>query len=473
MTRDRRLPLLALALATLLVTAASLPAQSDRSSEHARKALEIYKTILEVDTSKQMGATPKVARYLAGELVAAGLPAADVEVVPLGDKAALVARYRGDGSSGAKPILFLGHMDVVEAYADDWERPPFELTEDDKNFYARGSLDNKFGIAQLTATFIRLKKEGFVPTRDLILVFSGDEESGMSTTRALAYGRSDLAEAEYALNSDAGGGRLDANGKAIAYAIQAAEKTYATWEITARNPGGHSSRPRDDNAIYDLADAIEAIRAYRFPVRWSEMTLAYFRETGQQLGGEVGDAMLRFADDPRDEAAAERLRREPSYVGTTRTTCVVTMLRAGHAQNALPQSATATVNCRIFPGVRVAEVESVLRDLVANDALEWELLAEPTESPISELRDDVVAAVSKAVRARYPDVKLIAYMESGGTDGMHYRKVGVPTWAVSGIFMDPDEMYAHGLNERVPIRAFYDALDHWSIIIRELAGPQG
>jgi acetylornithine deacetylase/succinyl-diaminopimelate desuccinylase-like protein len=476
MMNDRFAPRLALAtllfVPTLLLGGSSSRAQDTHSSEHARKALEIYRTILEVDSSKRMGSTPKVAHYLADELIAAGFPEADVEVVPLGDLAALVARYRGDGSAGAKPILFLGHMDVVEAFAKDWERPPFELTQDEKNFYARGSLDNKFGVAQLTATFIRLRKEGFVPTRDLILAFSGDEESGMTTTRMLAYTRPDLAEAEYALNSDAGGGDLDKNGKAIAYTIQAAEKTYATWEITARNPGGHSSRPRDDNAIYDLADAIERIRAYKFPVRWSEMTLGYFRETGRQLSGELGDAMLRFAENPKNEAAAERLRRESSYVGSTRTTCVVTMLQGGHAENALPQSATATVNCRIFPGVRVAEVESVLREVVANDALEFEMLGDPTESPISELRDDVVAAVSHAVHARYPDVKVIPYMESGGTDGMHYRKAGVPTWAVSGVFMDPDEMFAHGLNERVPIQAFYDALDHWSIIIRELAGPK-
>ena len=292
----------------------------------------------------------------------------------------------------------------------------------------------------------------------------------MKTTRMLAYERPDLAEAEFALNSDAGGGDLDKNGQAVTYNIQAAEKTFVTWELTVRNPGGHSSRPREDNAIYDLADAIKRIQAYKFPLRWSEMTRAYFRETGRKLGGELGEAMVRFAQDPGDEAAAERLARESSYVGTTRTTCVVTMLEAGHAQNALAQSATATVNCRVFPGVPVAEVESVLREVVSSDAVEFEMLGDPTESPVSELRDDVVAAVSKAVHARYPDVKVIAYMESGGTDGMHFRKAGIPTWAVSGIFMDPDEMYAHGLNERVPIKAFYDALDHWSIIIGALAG---
>ncbi len=455
-------------LVTVLLATAGVA--DERSTEHAQKTLEIYRTIIEIDTSKDRGNTPKVAQYLADELLAAGFPAEDIEVVPKPPFAALVARYRGALGSGKKPILLLGHMDVVEANADDWERPPFTLTQDDKYFYARGADDNKFGIAQLTSTFIRLKKEGFLPNRDLIIAFTGDEESGMTTTRMLAYERPDLADAEFALNSDAGGGALDKEGRALTYNIQAAEKTYATWEMTVHNPGGHSSRPRPDNAIYDLADAIMKIEAHRFPVRWSQMTLDYFRVTGSKLGGELGEAMVRFAEDPEDEAATDRLALESSYVGTTRTTCVVTMLKAGHAENALPQSATATVNCRIFPGTAVAEIEQTLKDVVDNDAIEFVLLDEPTESPISEPREDVIAAVSRAVHSRYPEVPIIPIMESGGTDGMHFRRAGIPTWAVSGVFMDPDDMYAHGLNERVPIDAFYGALDHWSIILRELAG---
>lgn len=445
-------------------------AAQDINSEHAKKTLEIFTRIIGVETSKNLGNVPEVANYLASELRAAGFPAEDIEVVPLGETASLVARYRGDGSSGKAPILLLGHMDVVEALAKDWQRPPFELTKDDTNFYARGSVDNKFGVAQLTSTFIRLKKEGFVPNRDLIIAFSGDEETDMTTTRMLAYERPDLAKAEFALNSDAGGGDLDAKGKPIVYLMQAAEKTYVTWEITVRNPGGHSSRPRPDNAIYDLADAITKIQHYQFPVRWSEMTQTFFEETGEQLGGELGNAMIRFANNPKDKVASDRLAIESSYVGTTRTTCVVTMLQAGHAENALPQSATATVNCRVFPGVPVSAVEKALRQVVENDAIEFNQTDEAIESPISRLRPDVVAAVKKAVHARYPDIKVIAYMESGGTDGMHFRKAGIPTWAVSSLFMNPDEMFAHGLNERLPIKAFYDALDHWSIILRELAG---
>ncbi len=370
------------------------------------------------------------------------------------------------------PILLLAHMDVVEALPEDWERPPFELTQDDTYFYARGTIDNKFGVAHLTSTFIRLKKEGYVPNRDLILVFTGDEESTMHSTEILAYERPDLAEAEFALNSDAGGGSLSKDGKAIVYRIQAAEKTYVTWELTVTNPGGHSSRPRPDNAIYDLADAIKKIQAHQFPIRWNEMTLEYFEETGKQLGGELGDAMLRFAENPEDEAAAERLSVEPSYVGTTRTTCVVTMLRAGHAENALPQSATATVNCRVYPGVPTDDVKAALQQAIGNDAVVFDEIYPPTESPVSELREDIRAALSEAVHARYPGIRMIGYMESGGTDGMHFRKAGIPTWGMSGIFMDPDEVFAHGLNERVPIKAFYDALDHWTIIIKSLTSDR-
>jgi len=444
-------------------------ATQDINSEHAQKTLEIFTRIIAVESSKNLGNVPEVANYLASELIAAGFPEEDVEVVPLGETASLIARYRGDGSSGKAPILLLGHMDVVEALAKDWQRPPFELTRDDNYFYARGSKDNKFGVSQLTSTFIRLKKEGFVPNRDLIIVFSGDEESTMTTTRMLAHEREDLAGAEFALNSDAGGGALSAEGKPVIYLIQAAEKTYVSWDITVRNPGGHSSRPRPDNAIYDLADAITKIQKYRCPVRWSEMTLAFFEETGEQLGGELGAAMIRFANDPQDETASDRLALESSYVGTTRTTCVVTMLQAGHAENALPQSATATVNCRVFPGVPVEAIKAALESVIENDAIEFRQLDEATESPISRLRPDVVAAVKKAVHARYPGLTVMAFMESGGTDGMHFRNAGIPTWAISGLFMNPDEVFTHGLNERVPIKGFYDALDHWSIILKELA----
>jgi len=459
---------ISLGIAIGLLFANAVSAQ-DRNSEHARKTLEIYTNIIEMETSKNLGNVPAMAQYLADELINAGLSEDDIEILPVGETAALIARYRGDGSSGKAPILLLAHMDVVEARPEDWERPPFTLTKDDTYFFARGTIDNKFGVAHLTSTFIRLKNEGFVPNRDLIIVFSGDEESTMVSTEVLAYERPDLAEAEFALNSDAGGGQLSEEGKVLSYLVQTSEKTYVTWEITARNPGGHSSRPRPDNAIYDLADAIGKIQAHKFPVRWSDTTLEYFEETGNQLGGGLGDAMLQFSNDPKNEAAAERLSTESSYVGTTRTTCVVTMLSGGHAENALPQSATATVNCRVFPGVPVAEVKAALQQAIGNEALEFSETYPPTESPVSELREDIRAAASESIHSRFPGVRILGNMSSGGTDGMHFRKAGIPTWGMGGIVMKPNDKFSHGLNERVPIDAFYGALDHWSIIIRNLA----
>jgi len=423
-------------------------------------------------TSEGHGEAPKMAAYLAGELRKAGFAKDDIHILPKDETAALIVRFRGDGSSGKKPILFLAHMDVVDARPEDWELNPFELTEKDGYFFGRGVDDNKYGVMSLTQTFIRLKNEGFTPSRDLVLAFSGDEESGMVTTRMMAYDRKDLTDAEFALNSDAGGGELDPDGAPVAYGVQAAEKTFATFDVTARNPGGHSSRPRSDNAIYDLVHALEKIEAYKFPVMSNEITRASFALTGAALGGETGEAMVAFAKNPENKKAQKVLAADPATVGQTRTTCVATMLNAGHAENALPQMATAAVNCRIFPGMTVEDVQQKLAAAVGNPALEIVVRGEPTVSPVSEMRDDVTAALSKAVHARFPGLPIGAYMESGGTDGMHFRKAGVPTLAMSPIFMKSSDMFAHGLNERLPVESFYGGLDHWMIIIKDLAGPK-
>lgn len=449
----------------------TVTAASAATPEEEAAARDMFAKIISMRTSEGHGQVPKMAAYLAGELKKAGFSDADIHILPKDETAALVVRYRGDGSSGKKPILFLAHMDVVDARPEDWVLNPFELTEKDGYFFGRGVDDNKYGVLSLTQTFIRLKKEGFTPTRDLVLAFSGDEESGMVTTRMLAYDRKDLTDAEFALNSDAGGGELGPDGAAVAYGVQAAEKTFATFDITAKNPGGHSSRPRKDNAIYEIAHALEKIEDYEFPVMWNDITLASFAQTGAALGGEAGEAMVTFAENPKNKKAQKILAADPAVIGQTRTTCVATMLNAGHAENALPQTATATVNCRIFPGMEVEEVKTRLADAIGNEALEIVVRDEPTVSPVSEMREDVTAALSKAVHARYPGLPIGAYMESGGTDGMHFRKAGVPTLAMSPIFMKSGDMFAHGLNERLPVASFYAGLDHWMIIIKDLAGP--
>ena len=462
----------------ILALAFTASAQDDSSAytePYQLTALEIYRKSVSIRSALGHGRVPEVANYLAGKFLQAGFSKEDVNVLPFtlagGEQTAgLVVRYRGDDSSGKMPILLLAHMDVVDALPQDWERDPYTLIEEDGYFFGRGSFDNKFGTSILTATFLRLKAEGFVPTRDLIIAFTGDEETGMVSTRSMVTTHRDLTDAEYVLNADAGAGVLDSNNKATSYLVQAAEKTFATFELTIRNPGGHSSMPRADNAIFELADALKKIQAYRFPVRTNDITLEYFSATAKVTDGELGEAMQRFADNPLDEDAANVLYADPSQVGITRTTCVATMLRAGHAENALPQSATATINCRIFPGIDIDEVAAKLVEVSENIAIEIAVLNEPMASPASDFREDVMFAVSRAVHARHPDIPVIPYMAPYGTDGKWTRTAGMPTYGVSGLFIQPKDEFAHGLNERVPVRSFYSALEHWHVLLTELAG---
>jgi carboxypeptidase PM20D1 len=472
-----RLPLLGIALLIGRVPIAAQERSSEYTAPYQSRALEIYRTLISIRTAEGHGQVPAAAAFLADRFRAGGFSPGDVHVLPLttsdGEEvASLVIRYRGDGSSGEPPVLFTAHLDVVDALPADWERSPFTLVEEDGFFFGRGTSDDKFGVAQLSATFLRLKEEGFVPSRDLILGFTGDEESGMETTQALVGEHRDLVDAELALNADAGGGVLGADGQPMSFLVQVAEKTFATFELTATNPGGHSSTPRTDNAIYDLAEALRRLEAYRFPVQVNEATRSYFRSVADLRGGEVGEAMRRLADDPTDEEAAEILWHEPSEVGITRTTCMTTMLRGGHAENALPQSATATVNCRIFPGVEVSEVEATLRDVVSNPVITVQLVTpNPSTSPVSPLRDDVMSALEAGVSRIHPGTPLIPFLAPYGTDGLQLRRSGIPTYGVMGLFMKNSDRFSHGLNERVPVRAFYDALEFWHAVIQELAGP--
>ena len=465
----------ACALLLLPCSAVAQDASADHTRPYQRQALEIYRTAIGYRTAATHGQVPALAAYLADQFRAGGFPEADIHVLPLTvasgeETASLVVRYRGDGSSGKKPILLAAHMDVVDALPEDWERDPFMLVEEDGYFFGRGSWDDKFGVAMLTATFLRLEAEGFVPTRDLIIAFTGDEETGMMTARDLVTTHRELTDAEFALNADAGGGTLGPQGEAVSYLLQTSEKTYATFELTVRNPGGHSSTPRADNAIYELATALKNIEAYRFPVRINETTKRYFEASARVTDGEVGDAMRRFAENPDDTEAAEILARDPSQVGITRTTCVATMLRAGHAENALPQSATATVNCRIFPREEVADVQETLRRVAGLDGLEIRGLGDPQPSPLSPIRADVSGAVAAAVESRYPGTSIIPYMAPYGTDGLKIRAAGIPTYGVMGVFIKAEDEFAHGLNERVPVREFYGGLEHWHTILTQLAG---
>ena len=327
------------ALATCLLTTGSVFAQarsSDYTEDYQREALEIFRDIISMRTAAGHGKVPAMAEYLAQRFRDAGIDEEDIEVIPMAvsngeEVASLVVRYRGNGLANKKPILLLAHMDVVDAIRSDWVRDPYTLIEEDGYFFGRGTSDNKTGIAVLTATFARLQREGFTPTRDLIIAFTGDEETTMENIQALVTEHRDLVDAEFVLNSDAGGGYRDHNHDPVAYLLQAAEKTYVDFELTIRNPGGHSSRPRADNAIYELATVLKNIEQYRFPSRINEVTEGYFREMAPLVGGELGEAMGEYARNPGDPEAQAILETHPSEVGTTRTTCVATMLRAGHA----------------------------------------------------------------------------------------------------------------------------------------------
>lgn len=442
------------------------------AADHDTQALarDIFQHIIAMDTSVEGKQTPQMAQYLAGLFRNAGFAAADIHVVPNGDTASFVVRYHGDGSGG-RPILLMAHMDVVTAHRADWERDPYQLIEENGYFYGRGTSDIKNGVAILSATLLRLKAEHFTPTRDLILYFSGDEEtSGASTINVIQHHR-ELIDAEFALNSDAGGGVLDeAHGAPQIYSIQAAEKSFASFNLTAHNPGGHSSAPRPDNAIYDIADALKHIQAYQFPIQWNDTTINSFRLGAASVPAPVGPAMAQFARHPGDRRAAATLASSPFFVGQIRTTCVPTLIQGGHADNALPQSVVATVNCRIFPGVSVASVQAQLQQLVGDKIRISEYAGPYYSADASPLRDDVMAATTHAVHARHPGVPIVPSMAAGASDGVFFRAAGIPTYGVSENFIKESDDFSHGLNERIPVQSFYDGLVHWRVMIDDLAG---
>ena len=436
-----------------------------------REAREIFAAIVGIESSIGKGQVPKVADYLAERFRRGGFPAADVHVLPLGETASLVVRYRGSGRGG-RPIALLAHMDVVTARREDWQRDPFTLTEENGYFFGRGSADIKSEIAVLTATFLRLKAEHFTPSRDLIIVFSGDEETEQLTAQDLATHHRDLIDAEFALNGDGGGGTLaEADGHPVAYAVQGAEKSSATYLLTVHNPGGHSSRPRKDNAIYELADALESVRAYQFPLMWNDWTLESFRAAGQVTPGALGAALSRFAASPGDAAAAAEIAQDPAFVGLIRTTCVATMLQAGHAENALAQSATATVNCRIFPGTSAAAVKETLQQQVGPH-VEIALAYEPLLSDASPMREDVMHAVRHAVAVAHSGAIVSGAMAAYATDGAVFRRAGIPTYGTSGLFIKDSDDFSHGLNERISVASFYASLTHWYVLLHDLAGTR-
>lgn len=457
-----------LLIVNLLVNLLCFPAYAapDLVKENA---LRLLKDLISYRSTAGRGQLKPMANYLRQQFLSGGFTSADIHFIDAEpDTGALIVRYRGDGLGG-KPILLMAHMDVVDALPEDWTSPPFELTEKDGYLYGRGTLDNKGGVAALSATFLRMKAEGYTPKRDYILVITGDEETTANSIRAVVEGYPALIASEYALNSDAGGGEVNHEGKPLFYSLQAAEKTYMSFEITFRNKGGHSSEPRIDNAIYDLVASLKKIQNYRFPVMTNDITLASFAELSKAHSGEMSKAMRAFANNPNDATAAYFLDK-PSLVGSTRTTCVATMLSAGHAENALPQKATATINCRVFPGIGVKNMLADLKSVIDDNHADIKVLDNPRSSPASNLNPVLLDALTMVLKQLLPGVLLIPKMSSGATDAVETRAAGIPTYGVSGLTIGPDDHRAHGQDERIKKSAFFSSLDHWYLLLTELSG---
>ncbi|MBA6413349.1 M20/M25/M40 family metallo-hydrolase [Parahaliea sp. F7430] len=466
--------LLSITLATLFLSPTTQSAVGEQAKD---EALALLKDLIPYRSAKGYGQIPGMIDHLVGKLKAAGFSDEDIVRVPLdidGEAVSgLIVRYAAQGVSQQRPVAFLAHMDVVDALAENWETKPFEPHIKEGYLYGRGTQDNKFAVALLVTTFAKLKAEGYQPDRDLILAFSGDEESGMRTTRKIIQ-HPYVRNAEYALNSDAGGGSMTREGKPLAFSMQAAEKVYASFILSTHNSGGHSSAPRAENAIYDLARALLRIEELQFPVQFNEITRSMASSLAEREGGAVAEALHTLLENPSDEQAIALMKDYPQYSNMLWTTCVATMLTAGHAENALPQDAKATVNCRILPDTGgVEHVHSVLSKAVNSNQVTIEQRGQPVESPASPIREDVLAILQAGVAVNYPGITLQPTMSSGGTEGREYRRAGIPTYGAGSLaLVRPDDSRAHGSNERIPLQSFYNEMDYWDYVIRRVGGGQ-
>lgn len=441
------------------------------TAETTQQAMPEYMAMLNhaiaVETVKGKGQVPALAHYFADKLESAGFAKSDIQYIPVGDTAALVVTYKGKGEG--KPFIVHGHMDVVAANADGWtDHAPFKLVKDGPYYYARGVADMKDQTVALVATFMRLKREGFVPQRDIVLTLTGDEETDEFTAEEVA---KRYHNAEFALDADGWSGLYDTNLKPVLYQIVAAEKGYADFLITANSPGGHSSEPNPDNAIYKLSGAMQKIAAYQFPLKYNGITLASFKAMSARMQGPLAAALRDFAAHPGDPAAAAVIAADPAYAGQIRTTCVATEFTSGHARNALPEEANANVNCRIFPGVSVAEVQQQLQRAIGDSAIKVSVQKPtPVLGPISyPILPQVMTAVTQAVHARFPGVEVIPAMMSASSDSRHFRNHGVPTWGVSPAFAKAGDVHAHGYNERILATELPASLDFWHTLLPALA----
>ena len=454
----------------LAIATATLGAQAPVHPASEQEARAILAELININTTTGNGGTAKSAAAMVARFKAAGYPAADIHVLPMSPAYVnLVVRLRGK-ATGKKPVMLMAHMDVVAARREDWSFDPFVFREQDGWYYGRGSEDDKAGVATIVADMVRWKREGWVPNRDIIAVLTSDEETNGATIRWLLTKHRDLIDAEYALNADGGGGALQ-NGKPVAFTVQASEKVYQDFRLEVTNPGGHSSVPRADNAIYQLSEGLARLSKFTFPLRLNEVSRAFFRQTAATLDGQLASDMRAVSATPPDNDAVARLSAtNPYFNSVMRTTCVATRLEGGHADNALPQKAAALVNCRMAPDDPADSVEATLRRVVADNNIKISRTRESTPSPPSPLRADLMGPIERLTQKMWPGAVVVPEMSTGATDGLYVRNAGIPTYGVAAVFGELNEQSrAHGRDERVGVKPFHDAVEFWYQLVKAVA----
>jgi acetylornithine deacetylase/succinyl-diaminopimelate desuccinylase-like protein len=464
-------------LILLSIAATPLIAQQ-QLTPHQQLARSVYSELISINTVDSVGSVTKAAEAMAKRFLDAGFPASDVKVlIPAGkpNKGNLVVRLHGR-ANGQKPLLLLAHLDVVAALRSDWPRDPFTLHEENGYFLGRGTSDDKAMASIFVANMLRYKRENWRPDRDIILALTADEEGGDANgAEWLVKDHRDLVDAAYAIN-EGGGGTLDGSGvnvKPLFHSVQAAEKVYEDFTITATNPGGHSSVPRPDNAIYELANALQRVSKFTFPVALNPTTRAFFEQTAKVEKADIAAAMRAIVANPNDSVAAATLSRDPRYASTLRTTCVATRLAGGHAYNALPQSASANINCRMVPTSSSAEVRATLARVIADTGIKiTNTQAKEPDFPKSTLPIDagVLAATTDITHAMWGDIPVVPTMSTGATDSHFLRAVGIPSYGISGLFSTPGETNAHGRDEKLRVKSYYDGLEFLDRLVRRLGG---
>lgn len=431
----------------------------------------IYEQMVEIDSSPSTGSCTKVVRAAQERLLSAGFPAGEIHVVvPEGkpDDGNLVARIEAPQSGGQKGVLLLAHIDVVDAKRADWQRDPFTLVEENGFFYGRGAIDDKAMAAVFLDLMIRLGREaGFRPRRDLIMALTCGEETSnrVNGVDYLLKNHRELIDAAFAINEGAGG-LLSVDGKPLALQIQAGEKIHQVYQLEVTNPGGHSSRPVPDNAIYRLAAATQKVATLSFPIQVNPVVREYFRVTGPMIGGETGAAMSAVARNPDDQAALAVLMQDPSYNAIVHTTCAATRIEGGHAPNALPQRAIATLSCRVMQGTTAEQVQETLEKAIADPQVTVSIVRRRDGSSAPPLTDEILDPVRAQVAKLWPGIPIVPLMTPGATDGRFLMNAGIPTYGMSGMFAIPGESNAHGLDEKVRVRSLYEGRDFLEGIVR-------